>query len=103
MTERSDAAHPGWWRRNAVLLVGAALVVVGAVTTVLGSGLAPIAIGSIGAFRYAPLAEMLLVPARPLWQEPLVLGLLTLVCGLLVIAANLGFRAGRERGRAPQA
>src|SRR5688572_2584953 len=99
MTEPSDrAARPGWLRRNAMLLAGVLLVVVGVITTVLGSGLAPVAIGH---FAYAPLTEAALVVWPPLWEDPFLLGLVITVIGLMLIAAGLGYRAGRKRGATP--
>jgi hypothetical protein len=100
MTEHPDVVRPvagsGWLRPNAVLLVGMVLVVTGVLAVVLGSGMAPVAIGS---FAYAPLAQTILIESPPLWQEPSFLGLVTTVLGLLIIAAALGYRAGRKRGR----
>jgi hypothetical protein len=101
MSEHPDVARPvvgaGWLRHNAVLVAGMVLVVVGVFAVVLGSGMAPVAIGT---FAYAPLAQTILVEYPPLWQEPVLLGLMTTVLGLLTIAAALGYRAGRKRGRA---
>ena len=100
MTETPDAAAPveraGWLRRNAALIWAGGLVLIGVVVSVLGSGLAPIAIGHLG---YAPLAATILFDGPPFWLEPFFIGLVIALAGLLILAASLGYRAGVKRAQ----
>lgn len=100
MTQPDAAAPPGrpaWMRRNAVLICGVMFVLIGVVVSVLGSGLAPIAIGNLA---YAPLAATILFDGPPFWREPFFVGLVLALAGALVVTATLGYRAGFKRGRA---
>lgn len=103
MTETPDAAAPveraGWMRQNVVLLVGILLAVGGSIA--VGVTSAP-AQASFGWVAYASLEDAVLIASSPLWQKPVFLGLVAAVAGLVVIAADLGYRAGARRASRAQ-
>ncbi len=97
----TPASRRRWEARNLVLVVGVGLVLVGIVVTGSAPGLAFIGVPTFGWAAYvgstAPLTS-----APAFWEEQVVQGAALAVLGFVVIAANLGYRAGLRRAARPR-